>query len=155
MEGQMPPGMEGQMPPGMEGQMPPEEAGGAAQMPFMTNVDRDSGEIEKHINPDFLDRAGELEQADVFDAAAIASIAKNKNLRSFVQAQLPTAEKTIDNLGRMLLLFYLRENKIKPSIGNETYSDIVQNLRDVFEGLGDIWLKINQSANQLLPAISR
>ena len=158
MEGQPPqPGMEGQPQPGMEGQPQPgmeEEAGGAGQMPYMTNVDMDSGEVEKHINPDFLDQAGELEQADVFDAAAIASIAKNKNLRSFVQAQLPTAEKTIDNLGRMLLLFYLRENKIKPSIGNETYSDIVQNLRDVFEGLGDLWLKINQSASQLLPAVA-
>ena len=82
----------------------------------------------------------------------IPSLAQNKNLRSIVQSHLPRAEETLDNLGRMKLLFDLREGKIKSSIGNDTYTDMTQTLRDVFSQLGDLLLKLNQTSDQLLPA---
>lgn len=120
--------------------------------PSMTTRDIDAGTIQQSINPAFLNMAGELDQADVFDAAAIASLAQNKNIRSVVQSHLPRAEETLDNLGRMKLLFDLREGKIKSSLGNETYNDLAQTLRDVFGQLGDLLLKLNQNSDQLSPA---
>ena len=130
----------------------PDPTDPAVMRPSITSQDIDSGNIQQSINPAFLDMAGDLQQADVFDAAAIASLAQNKNLRSIVQSHLPRAEETLDNLGRMKLLFDLREGKIKSSIGNDTYTDMTQTLRDVFSQLGDLLLKLNQTSDQLLPA---
>jgi len=123
--------------------------------PVMTEHSLDSGSLDNAINPDFLDQAGSLEQSDVFDAASIASLAQNRNLRSVVQSHLPRAEETLDNLGRMKLLFDLRESKLKQSIGNDAYNDLSQTIGDVFQQLGDLLLQLNQSSDQMLPQAMR
>jgi hypothetical protein len=67
-----------------------------------------------------------------------------------VQVYTPSLEKAMDNLGRMLLLFYMKENEIKQQIGAENYEETEQKIRDVFKGIGDAVVALNQYSDQLM-----
>jgi hypothetical protein len=105
--------------------------------------------LEQQINPDFLQNAGSLQDAGIFDAAAIASMSKQRNVRDMVQNYLPTVERAMDNLGRMLMLFYMKEGEIKQQIGAESYEETEQKLRDVFKGLGETILALTRYSDQM------
>jgi len=137
-------GVQGQpgVDPSQQGQLPPP--------PVMTDQ-LTSENVASQINPDFLDQAGALNSDDVFDAAAVASIAQQRNLRDLTQAYVPTLDRALDNLGRILLLFYIHEASIKEQLGGDDYTEIEQRLRDVFRGMGEVLTKVDLSASQLLP----
>lgn len=101
------------------------------------------------MNPQFLQEAAGLQDQGIFDATAIASMAKQRGLREMLQNYTPSIEKAMDNLGRMLLLLYMKEGDIKGQIGAEAYEETEQKVRDVFRGLGDAILSVNQYSNQL------
>jgi len=105
--------------------------------------------IEAQINPQFLGSAAQLNDDNVFDAAAVASIAQQKNLGNLTQAYTPSLEKALDNLGRILLLFYVNESDLKESMGQDAYNDTEEKLRDTFKGLGDVMLNINIEPGQI------
>jgi hypothetical protein len=111
--------------------------------------------MEQQINPAFLQDAASLQDQGIFDAAAISSMAKQKGARSQIQNYLPTVERAMDNMGRMLLLFYMQEGEIKEQIGAEAYTETEQKVRDVFKGLGDAVLALNQYSDQMTPVGSR
>lgn len=139
--------------PGMAQGMDPSQ--GQPTPPPVMREEPTPENIESQINPAFLGQAASLMQAGVFDAAAIASLAQQKGLRDKVQAYTPTLDHALDNLGRVLLLFRLQEAEIKEQIGNDQHTETEQKLRDVFLGLGDALLRINQSTDQLNPGSSR
>ena len=105
--------------------------------------------IESQINPQFLQSAGQLADDNVFDAAAVASIAQQKNLGALTQSYTPSLEKALDNLGRILLLFYVNETDLKEQMGNDAYNDTEEKLQDTFKGLGDVMLNVNNDPGQL------
>lgn len=111
--------------------------------------------LEQQINPAFLQDAASLQDQGIFDAAAIASMTKQKGIRELIQNYLPSVEKAMDNLGRMLLLFYVKEGEIKEQIGSEAYEETEQKIRDVFKGLGDAVLSLNQYTDQMVPTGGR
>jgi len=109
----------------------------------------DDGTVENlmgQVNPSFVEQAGQLNDAGVFDAASLASMAQSPSLKDLVAAYLPNLEKSLDNVGRVLLSLWMDEANIKGDIGNETFISIEDNLRSVFKGLGDLILKINQQS---------
>ena len=107
------------------------------------------------MNPQFLQDAAGLQDQGVFDATAIASMAKQRGVRDLLQNYIPSIEKAMDNLGRMLLLFYVKEGDIKEQIGAEAYEETEQKIRDVFRGLGDAILSVNQYSDQMALAGQR
>ena len=119
--------------------------------PVMSEEEPSPQSLEQQVNPAFLQDAAALQDQGVFDATAIASMAKQKGVRELVQNYTPTVEKAMDNLGRMLLLFYMKEGEIKEQIGAEAYEETEQKLRDVFRGLGDALLALGQYADQMAP----
>ncbi len=161
-----PPGGGGAPPPGGDpGAAPPPGGapGGAAGVmnaagmgpqapppppPVMTE-DPTPENVQSQMNPAFLDQAAGLQQADVFDAAAIASLSQQKGMREKIQAYLPTLDHALDNIGRILLLFRLKEDEVREQVGNDQQVETEQKLRDVFQGLGDALLRITQSSDQL------
>ena len=147
-------GMQGQM-GGMQGQMGGMDPSmmGQPQLPPapMKTEDLTPENVASQINPAFLDSAASLNDAGAFDAAAIASLAQQTNLRSLTQAYLPTLTRALDNVARILLLFYLHESDIKQQIGGDDYTTTEQRLRDVLEGMGEVIVKIENSSTQLLP----
>jgi hypothetical protein len=62
-----------------------------------------------------------------------------------VSTYIPNLEKSLDNIGRVLLTLWMDESKIKEDIGDETYIGLEDNLRTVFKGLGQLILKINSN----------
>jgi hypothetical protein len=105
--------------------------------------------IAQQINPAFLEQAADLNQSGAFDASAIASLAQQKDLRQLTQSYVPTLERALDNLGRVLLLFGVRENQIKQQLSSDVYNETEDRLRDVFKGLGETLLRITQTSDQL------
>ena len=126
--------------------MDPSQAQQGEMPQAMMNADDGSVEsLVQQVNPQFMEQAGSLQDAGAFDAAALASMAQSPALKDMVGAYLPNLEKSLDNIGRVLLTLWMDETNIKGSIGNETFVAIEDNLRTTFKGLGDLILKINQN----------
>ena len=121
----------------------------------MSEAEPSNQSLEDQVNPAFLQDAAGLQDQGIFDATAIASMVKHKGLRELIQNYTPTIEKAMDNLGRLLLLFYMKEGEVKEQIGSETYEENEQKIRDVFKGLGDAVLALKQYADQMTAVNNR
>lgn len=108
-------------------------------------------ELAAQVNPQFLEQAGNLQDEGAFDAAALASMAQGPSARDLISAYVPNLERALDNLGRVMLTLYLEESKVKEQIGNGTFVALEDNLRNTFKGLGELLLKINQTAVVMQP----
>jgi len=113
----------------------------------MSEEDLTPDNIASQINPQFLDQVGQLQSDDVFDAAAVASLAQTPMMKDLVSQYIPNLEKAIDNLGRVILTLWMQESELKQEIGEDTFSNLEDNLRITFKNLGDSVLKLNQSAH--------
>ena len=85
----------------------------------------------------------------------MASLAQQSSLKELTQGYVPALERALDNLGRVLLLCYIHEAEIKAQLGGDDYTDMEQRVRDVFKGLGEVLLKVDQSLGQLGPMPAR
>lgn len=136
-------GMGGQ--PGMD---PAAQQQQQQPQPPAAMMNADDGSVEgvmNQVNPQFMEQAGQLNDAGTFDAAALSSMAQTPALKDLVGAYVPNLEKSLDNVGRVLLSLWMDESRIKEDIGTETYIGLEDNLRTVFKGMGDLILKINQN----------
>ena len=118
------------------------------QQPPAAMMNSDDGSVEgvmNQVNPQFMEQAGQLNDAGTFDAAALSSMAQTPALKDLVGAYVPNLEKSLDNIGRVLLSLWMDESRIKQDIGSQTYIGLEDNLRSVFKGMGDLILKINQN----------
>lgn len=141
MEG-MPPGMSSQ--PGMDpsmGQGDPSMAGGPPPGAMMPSDGPNGHAIESEVNPQFLQQASAL-PADVFDAAAVATLVQSPALHAVVGQHLPNLEKAVDNLARVLLTLWMQESDLKERVGETTFDGLEQNLTSTFKGMGDIVLRL-------------
>jgi hypothetical protein len=127
----------GQDPAAQQQQQPPSA--------MMATDDGTPENLMSQVNPQFAEQAGHLQDAGTFDAAALASMAQAPGLKDMVGAYLPNLEKSLDNIGRVLLTLWMDEARLKDDIGNETFIGLEDNLRTTFKGLGDLILKINQN----------
>jgi len=152
MGGGAPPAGPGAMGGGMPAPAPQMSGGGMEAMgqspmgAVMSTESPSSAEMPQQINPQFLEQAGGLEDAGAFDAAALATMAQSPGFRDMVVDYVPTLERALDNLGRTLLTLWIQEREIKEQLGDETFGDMEDNLRAVFEGLGKLILQMNRNA---------
>ena len=141
MGGAMPPGgdlsMMGGMPPGMQQPQQPPQA-------MMPPDGPNAMALPQEVNPQFLDQAAQLHSADMFDAAAVATLAQSPALHGVVAQYLPNLEKTVDNLARVRLTLWMQEADLKPQIGEQTFADLDENLQSTFKGLGDLVLRLSR-----------
>jgi hypothetical protein len=140
-------GMGGQ--PGMDpsmGQQPQQPQMPSAMMP----PDGPNAQtLPQEVNPQFLDQAAQLHSADMFDAAAVATLAQSPALHGVVGQYLPNLEKAVDNLARVLLTLWMQEGDLKPQIGEQTFSGIEENLQTTFKGLGDLVLRLSRGVQSI------
>jgi hypothetical protein len=148
MGGGMPPGGDPSMMGGMGGAsgMDP-SMGGGMQQPQHAMMPPDGPNamaLPQEVNPQFLDQAAALHSADMFDAAAVATLAQSPALHGVVAQCLPNLEKTIDNLARVRLTLWMQESDLKPQIGEQTFAELDENLQSTFKGLGDLVLRLTR-----------
>lgn len=159
--GGMPPGgdpsMGGQPPMGgmpLGGGMPPGGGmgmGGQPQMPsaMMPPDGPNAQSLDMEVNPQFLDQAAQLHSADMFDAAAVASLAQSPALHGIVAQYLPNLEKAVDNLSRVLLTLWMQEYDLKAQIGETTFTGLEENLQATLETLGGLVLRLSRGVQAL------
>jgi len=114
--------------------------------PMMSEEDSSPEMIAEQINPELAEQAGELQDQGVFDTASIATLAAAPILQDLVATYIPNLEKSLDNLGRILLTLWMQEADVKESIGDEAFISLEEKLRHVFKGLGEVILEVNQNA---------
>lgn len=137
----MDPSMSGMPPQGMDPSMGgmPGMMGPGAMMP----IDGPNAHtLEDEVNPQFLEQAAQLHSADVFDAAAVATLAQSPALHGVVGQYLPNLEKAVDNLARVLLTLWMQEADLKERVGEETFDGLEQGLQTTFKSMGDLVLRL-------------
>lgn len=139
---------QGQPQPGAQPGQDPNAQAQQQQQPPQAMMAADDGSVDtmqSQVNPQFIEQAGQLNDAGTFDAAALSSMAQTPSLKEMVAGYLPNLEKSLDNLGRVLLTLWMDEMRIKGDIGDDAFISLEENLRSTFRGMGDLILKINQN----------
>jgi hypothetical protein len=151
-QGQPQPGAQPGMPPQQgqpqPGAQPGQDPNAQQQQPPQAMMAADDGSVDtmqSQVNPQFVEQAGQLNDAGTFDAAALSSMAQSPSLKEMVAGYLPNLEKSLDNMGRVLLTLWMDEMRIKGDIGDDAFISLEDNLRSTFRGMGDLILKINQN----------
>ncbi len=152
------PSMQG-APPGMGPGMAtdPAAAGGAAggaapgQPPgaVMATEAPSSQQVAQQVNPNFLNNAATFQDAGAFDAGAIGSLAQNPSLQNIGAQYAPGLENSVDDLGRTLLTLYMQESELKDQLGDDSFVKLETQLRDTFQGLGDLVLTLTHNTSML------
>jgi hypothetical protein len=98
-----------------------------------------SGAAEEENNTfGIVDEASKTGQKEVFDAAALGSLIKAHNPTDLVDRFIPTITAGMDRIGRMLFLIYWHYKDFENRYGEKELSEFIDNLRSVFEQIGDI-----------------
>jgi hypothetical protein len=150
-EAGMPMGPEAGMPMGPEAGMPMAPEAGMPMGPEAGGMPVDPTSM---MSPDmmasgaspFMDQAADLGDEQAFEATAIGSLAANADLKSIVGNYMPNLEEALDNLGRILMSIWIKEDELRTDFGEMDYIDLEEKLRNVFNNLGNLILRINQTA---------
>lgn len=148
----MDPGAQGMAPgadPGMAEGMDPNAAGQPLPNAVMPEDGPNAASLQQEISPQFLDQAAQLNANDVFDAAAVASLALSPELHGIVGQYLPALEQAVDNLCRVLLTLWMQENELRTQIGETTFSGLEENLRTTLKSLGNLVLRLSRGVQAL------
>ena len=107
--------------------------------------------VAQQINPEMVEQVEELQQRGIFDTAAVGMLAEAPLLQEIVTAYVPNLEKGLDNLGRILLTLWMKEEETKLAIGDDAYISLEDKLRAVFKNLGEIVLDLSHNATSKAP----
>lgn len=102
--------------------------------------------VANQINPEMVDMVEDFQGQDIFDAGAVSMLSSAPILQEVVSSYVPNLEKSLDNLGRILLTLWLQEKDAKEQLGDEVFVSLEDKLRTVFKSMGDVILSINQNA---------
>ena len=137
---QMTPELAQQMPgPGGQGQQGQDAYGGGPQGPMQ-------GEVGMG-DPSMMQAGVNTQDPDLYNVGALGALSNNPDIRELLAVHSPTLEKSLDNIGRMLMVFWVKGNKAKVELGDEVYSSTETAMRDVFKGLGKLLIKVNRQVN--------
>lgn len=107
---------------------------------------QDPNVVAEQINPEMVNMVEDFQGQDIFDAGAIGMLSSAPVLHEVVSSYVPNLEKSLDNVGRILLTLWLQEKDAKEQLGDEIYVGLEDKLRAVFKSMGDVILSINQNA---------
>jgi len=85
-------------------------------------------------------------QKQVFDHAAIGGLAHLYDSGSVIDSYVPELMQALDRLGRILFLFYWKNEEFAERYGSEELSEMEDMIRGVFKSYGDLVLKLRQRA---------
>lgn len=94
---------------------------------------------------------GAEDSSQAFEATAIGSMATNPDLRGVISMYLPALEDALDHMARILLSLWIQEDEYRTELGEKDFSELEERLRTVFNNLGQLVLRINQTAMAAKP----
>ena len=89
-------------------------------------------------------QAASAGQKKVFDHAAIGGLSKVYDSSAVVDTYLPDLMKAMDRLGRIIFLFYWKNDEFVTRYGQQDVAEMEDTLRGVFKNFGDLILKLKQ-----------
>lgn len=116
---------------------------------LMPDGEADPEALQQQVNPDFLEAAGQLNDAGVFDASLLASMAQSPALVEMVEQHGDSFHAALDGLGRTLFTLWVDEGKLSEEVGHSAYARLEDSLRTVFRGLGALVLNLKQQTRLL------
>lgn len=93
-----------------------------------------------------MEEAAQLQDPEAFEATAIGTMAADANLRESAGEYMPTLEKALDSLGRILMTLWMREDELRKDVGEADFTNLETRLQSVFDNLGGLILRVNQTA---------
>jgi len=114
--------------------------------PYMEGDNISSEQVAQNINPEMIDQAATFNDQGMFDTSAVASLASAPILQEIVATYIPNLEKAVDNLGRVLLTLWMKEEETVAAVGDAQYLSLEDKLRQAFKNMGAIVLSLNQNA---------
>jgi hypothetical protein len=90
--------------------------------------------------------AAALGQKQVFDHAAIGGLSRLYDSGSVIDSYIPELLQALDRLGRVLFLFYWKNEEFAERYGTEDMSEMEDMLRGVFKSFGDLVLKLREKS---------
>ena len=91
-------------------------------------------------------QAGQAGQKQVFDHSVIGGLAKMYDIGAVVDTYVPDMMQALDKLGRVLFLFYWKNEEFVERYGAEDMAELEDTIRGVFKNFGDLVLKLKQKA---------
>ena len=104
---------------------------------------------ELQADPEAMDLAMQAAQAgqrQVFDHAAIGGLTKLYDASAVIDSYVPEMSKALDRLGRILFIFYWKNEEFSERYGAEDMTEMEDMLRGVFKSFGDLVLKLKQKS---------
>jgi hypothetical protein len=98
------------------------------------------------VDPSLMQGAAGMADPEMFDAAAIGSLAEHSSMKDLIGNYVPTLEKSVDHVGRILLTMWMKGHELRTEMGEENYSNLEDRLRNMFRGLGDVILRLNKDS---------
>lgn len=87
---------------------------------------------------DTIAQAGQSGQKDVLDTSVIMALLRTNDVGEKVRKFTPSLIGALDKLGRLLFLVYWQYDKFEDQFGKKDMSSFEDNLKHVFESLGEI-----------------
>lgn len=88
--------------------------------------------------------AAETGQRTVFDHAGIAGLSKLYDVGSLLDSYIPEMMKSVDRLGRLLFLFYWRNQGFSERFGEDSMPEIEDTLLTIYRQFGDLVIKLGE-----------
>ena len=101
------------------------------------------------MDPAMMDQAAGMADPEMFDAAALGTLAEHSPIKELVSNYVPSIEKSIDHIGRILVSMWMKGSELRQQMGEENYTNLEDRLRSMFRGLGEVVLKLNANASVL------
>ena len=89
-------------------------------------------------------QAAEAGQKKVFDHSAIGGLSKVYDSSAVIDTYLPDLMKALDRLGRIVFLFYWKNDEFVTRYGQQDVAEMEDTIRGVFKNFGDLILKLKQ-----------
>jgi hypothetical protein len=105
------------------------------------------GEAQQDMNAGSLaQQAAQAGQKKVFDHAAIGGLSKVYDSSAVIDSYVPEMMKSLDRVGRILFLFYWKNEEFSNRYGSEDMAEMEDMIRGVFKSFGDLVLKLKQKS---------
>jgi hypothetical protein len=90
------------------------------------------------------EQAANAGQKQIFDHSSIGGLAKIYDTAAIVDSYVPELMKSLDRLGRILFLFYWKNEDFAERYGSEDLAEMEDTIRGVFKSYGDLVLQLRQ-----------
>lgn len=88
--------------------------------------------------------AAQSGQQQVFDQTAIGGMARVYDTNNMIDGFIPEFMKSLDKLGRLIFMFYWKNEDFAERFGSEDMPSLEDSLGSVFKNFGDLILKLKQ-----------